>query len=221
MLWGLLRKEWKFVITSGVTFAVLSLTAMGMYGFQNYIDYLPVISFLGKRGESFFPNQSVNGLMNRLLFNGDNLKWHADAFPPFNPVVYAVTLLAAILILGFALFWRMNKKANSFDLAILILSLTLSSPIAWEHHYGVLLPIFALITPVCISQKPAGKYTSVYLLIAFFLTSQRLDFTRVFADTYLNILQSYLFFGAVIMLWLLYRVAHIQKLGGSPQQASL
>ncbi len=218
MLWGLIRKEWKFVIASGTTFAVLSLVAIGMYGLQNYVDYLPVISFLGRHGESFFPNQSVNGLMNRLLFNGDNLKWHADAFPPFNPTVYTVTLIAAVVILGFALFWKMNKKANAFDLAILLLSLTMSSPIAWEHHYGILLPIFALITPACVFQKAAGKYAIPYLLVAFFLTSQRLDFTRVFADTYFNFLQSYLFFGAVIALLLLYRVAHFQQLDpdGSP-----
>jgi len=211
ILWGLLRKEWKFVTASSITFAGLTLTAIGMYGIQNYLDYLPVMSFLSRQGESYFPNQSVNGLMNRILFNGDNLKWHADGFPPFNPAVYAVTLIAAIIILGFALFWKRNKKADAFDLALLILSLTMSSPIAWEHHYGILLPVFALITPICISQKVAGKYTLAYLLIAFFLTSQRLNFVRIFADTYLNIIQSYLFIGAVIVLGLLYRIVGLQS----------
>jgi hypothetical protein len=184
-----------------------------MYGFRNYFDYLPVISFLGRHGEAFYPNQSVNGLMNRLLFNGNNLKWLADGFPPFNPAVYAATLIAAVLLLGFALFWRMNKKADAIDFALLILSLTMCSPIAWEHHYGILLPIFALIIPVCISQKVMGRYTIVYVLIAFFLTSQRLNFVNLLADTYLNFLQSYLFFGAVMVLWLLYRVDHTQQPG--------
>jgi hypothetical protein len=154
--------------------------------------------------------------MNRLLFNGNNLKWLADGFPPFNPIVYAVTLIAALLLLGFALFWRMNKKANAVDLALLILSLTMSSPIAWEHHYGILLPIFALITPICVSQKVAGKYTSAYLLIAFFVTSQRLNFANLLADTYLNFLQSYLFFGAVMVLWLLYKVDHTEQPADNP-----
>jgi hypothetical protein len=152
--------------------------------------------------------------MNRLLFNGNNLKWLADGFPPFNPAVYAATLIAAILLLGFALFWRMNKKADVIDFALLILSLTMSSPIAWEHHYGILLPIFALFIPVCISQKVMGRYTIVYVLIAFFLTSQRLNFVNLLADTYLNFLQSYLFFGAVMVLWLLYKVDHTEQPGG-------
>lgn len=206
ILWGLLRKEWKFVITSSLTFGILTLIAMGMYGFQNYLDYLPAVSFMGQRGESYFPNQSVNGLVNRLLFNGDNLKWHADSFPPYNPTVYGITVISALLLLGFALIWKMNKKANAFDLSLLILSLTISSPIAWEHHFGVLIPIFALIAPICVSQKVAGKYTVPILSVAFFLTSQRLDFTRMFADTYFNFLQSYLFFGAITVLWLLYRI---------------
>jgi len=211
ILWGLLRKEWKFVITSSLTFGVLTLIAVGMYGFQNYLDYLPAVSFMGQRGESYFPNQSVNGLINRILFNGDNLKWHADGFPPYNPTVYGITVIAALIILGFALFWKRNKKADAFCLALLILSLTISSPIAWEHHHGILLPIFALIAPVCTSQKPSGKYTVAFLSTAFFLSSQRLNFTRIFANTYLNFLQSYLFFGAVIVLWLLYKAIQFQQ----------
>ncbi len=81
----------------------------------------------------------------------------------------------------------------------------MASPIAWEHHYGILLPIFALFAPLCLAQRPFGRCSGWYLLSAFFLTSQRLDLTNRLADTHLNILQSYLFFGALLMLGMLYR----------------
>lgn len=205
ILWGLVRKEWKFALAAGVTFGVLSLAAIGRYGFQNVVDYLPVVSFLSRHGESFYPNQSINGLLNRILFNGDNLNWHPDAFPPFHPLVYAGTLISTAVIVAFALFWRRDEKANAFDLSILVLSITMASPIAWEHHYGILLPIFALITPVCLSGRAAGKLAIPFVMLAFVLTSQMVGLTRIFAETWANVLQSYLFFGAVLVLWLLYR----------------
>ena len=32
-----------------------------------HIDYLRVLSYMAERGEAYFPNQSVNGLLNRLM----------------------------------------------------------------------------------------------------------------------------------------------------------
>ncbi len=94
-----------------LTLAVITLTAGGLYGFYHYLDYLPVLSFLSRHGESFFPNQSVNGLMHRFFFNGNNLQWVSDQFPPFNPIVYACSLIAGAIILGPALFWQ-RKNAG-------------------------------------------------------------------------------------------------------------
>jgi glycosyl transferase family 87 len=208
-LWGGIRKEWSMVVTGIATFISLTLASIRLYGFQNYVDYLPVMSYLTKHGEGYFPNQSINGLMNRLLFNGNNLAWRAYEFPPFHPLIYATTVVTALLLIGAALLWRMNKKANTLDLALFILSLTIASPIAWEHHYAILLPIFFLLAPICISRRIAGKYTNALLLAVFFLISQRFGILRIFADTYLNVLQSYLFFGALIILGLLYRATYL------------
>lgn len=211
ILWGAIRKEWRFAIAGGLTFASLTLISIGRYGIQNYLDYLPVMSFLSGHGESFYANQSINGLMNRLLFNGPNLDFPANDFPPFNPTVYAVTMVSTIIILGSALLWRWNKKANVLDLSLFILSLTMASPIAWEHHYAILLPIFAVMTPIVLSNQILGKYTNIYIAIAFFLSSQFLIFTNLLAKTPFNYIQSYLLFGAVMAAILLYRITTMEQ----------
>jgi alpha-1,2-mannosyltransferase len=218
--WAILRRQWKMVLVSTVTAGILLLLSIAAYGLHNVVDYLSVLSFLSKHGESYSPNQSVNGLMNRLLFNGNNLNWAGDSFPSFHPMVYALTLSSSILILGVAMFWRMFKNPSSLDLALIMLSLTIASPIAWEHHYGILLPIFALALPIAIFQRSFGAWTTVYLWLAFILTSQTFrGITDHLANTRWNVLQSTLFFGAMMVLLLLYRISYLQQNAERENQA--
>jgi hypothetical protein len=205
IVWGILRRQWHMVIASTLTLLAITLIAVQMYGLRHYIDYLPVLSFLSMHGEAYHPNQSINGLMNRLLFNGNNLHFEENGFPPYNPLVYICSVLSALLIVGMALLYKMRQKPNVIDLALMMLSLTMASPIAWEHHYGILLPIFGLLGPIWLSKRPAPKPIVAYLLLAYFLTSQRFGFINRLADTHLNIFQSHLLFGAAMVLLMLYR----------------
>ena len=210
--WAILRQQWRMLTTLTITVGVLFSLSIAAYGISHYVDYLSVLSFLGKHGESYFANQSVNGLVNRLFFDGDTLYWGGSVFPPFKPLVYAFTIGSSLLILGIAMFWRTVKNPSSFDLALIMLSLTIASPIAWEHHYGILLPIFAIVLPTAISQRPFGVWTTAYLWLAFLLTSQTLDgITSHLANTYWDVFQSYLFFGAMMVLLLLYRISYLQQ----------
>jgi alpha-1,2-mannosyltransferase len=105
----------------------------------------------------------------------------------------------------------MKQEPNSLDLSIIFLGLTIASPIAWEHHYGVLLPIFAVLVPTALPQKTFGKWTTAYLLVAFLLISQKLDkLTNLLWNSPLNFVQSYMFFGALLLLILLFRVTYLQ-----------
>ncbi len=86
-----------------------------------------------------------------------------------------------------------------------MLAVTIASPIAWEHHYGIMFPIFALMLPACVRVQPWGAWTIPLFGVGYILVSE--DFTNVtarLADSHLNVLQSSLFFGALIILALLY-----------------
>jgi hypothetical protein len=213
LLWGLLRKQKKFVIALVITVVVFVMISIGAYGLENNLDYFNAVTFIAQHGESYFPNQSVNGLLNRILFNGNNLEWVARSFPPYNLIVYWGTLLTSIALIGLALFWRRReyKYADVFDLSLAVLSFTIASPVAWEHHYGILLPIFAIALPATLGIYDLRKRGMILLAVTFSLSSNFFQFTDKTAATYFNFLQSYLFFGAMILLFHLYRLRHTVK----------
>jgi len=69
----------------------------------------------------------------------------------------------------------------------------------------VLLPIFAVILPAMAGDPHTRRGEWVALVVAFVLSANYFSITKQLADTYLNVLQSYLLFAGVIMLVLMYR----------------
>jgi hypothetical protein len=60
-------------------------------------------------------------------------------------LIYAGTVATSLAILSTALL-RRGKEGDPdrvFDFCTMALSVTMASPIAWEHHYGIIFPIFA------------------------------------------------------------------------------
>jgi hypothetical protein len=202
VLWSAIRRRWGFFAAAVVSGAAGLLVSILVFGWQDHLDYLPVLSHLSQRGESFFPNQSVNGVLNRLLGNGPNLQWDAHDFPPFRPLVYGVTIGTAVVMLAGFLLWPAVRKwpLSRFEFPLGLLIVTVASPIAWEHHYGILLPVFAMLAPVVFARGSGAQ--SAWLALAYLITANVITVAqRAAALPYgLNILQSYLFFGALVVL---------------------
>jgi alpha-1,2-mannosyltransferase len=203
-IWALMRKKFK-VAGAGLAFALAGfLVSCWLFGWHNNIDYLRVLRFVSS-GESYYPNQSVNGLLNRLLFNGNNLVWDPKSFAPHNSFVYACTMLTSLALLGLALFfpWGKERRGKAADFVCIILVSTMASPIAWQHHYGFLLPVLVWLWfrdyAWRSSRRETWLFAVAYLLISNWLPS----LAAVATIPVLNILQSYLYFGAVLMLILL------------------
>ena len=211
LVWGLLRKEWGFVGGLAFTVAVFGVLSLRAYGLSNHVDYLNVLSFISQHGENYIHNQSVNGLLHRLLFTGNSLDWASSPFPPYNRWVHVGTVVSSVLIISMALFWRRGEhgRASLTDLLIAVLSFTMASPVAWQHHYGKMLVMFAVTVPATIGASRLGRSGLAVLIASFVLVSNRI--TDRWAETPFNFLQSYLFFGAVLLLIHLYRLRHAQQ----------
>jgi hypothetical protein len=221
LVWAAARREWRFaagfssVLVAGLTASV------ACFGVAPHAEYLAVLRFLGRHGESFFPNQSVNGLLHRALHNGDNLIWREQwiaHFPPFHPVVYAGTLItsAAFVVLALVVGRRREPRDRGLDLAAMILAATLGSPIAWEHHYGILLPIFALLLRrFATGALPAAD--AVAAGAAYVVASNVFDVTNGLADTPVNVLQSTLLFAALTILIVLVRARRAPVRSAGPR----
>src|SRR5580765_4996222 len=205
LLWGITRRRWAFCIA----FAVVGLASLAVslwtFGLRNHVDYLWMLSYAGSRGESYAANNAVNGFLHRLVFNGDNLTWHEDRYPPLHPLVAGGTALVSAALVIMCLVWRRRgaRAGGSADLMIAILTCVMASPVAWEHHYGILLPIYAVIIPVAFR---ASRGALGWLAVSYVLASTYLGVTTLAAKTCVNFVQSSLLFGGTIVLVALYRL---------------
>jgi len=208
LLWGLSRHRWRFCVAFGAVLGGAFLVSIAAFGWANHRDYLWMLAYVSAHGESFFANNSVNGILQRALFNGDNLGWHEDAYPPFNAWVYGGTVLASLALVSGCLLWRPrgSLRASAADLMLAILTCVMASPVAWEHHYGILMPFYAVLLPALVRRPVFGRATIPYLGASYVLTSNYLGITQLTASTRANLLQSYLLAGAVLVLVCLYRL---------------
>ncbi len=207
VVWAALRREWSFAAAGLLVIALGVGAALVILGWEHHVDYLQLLSFLSRHGEAFYPNHSINGLLNRFMSLSDpigfnNLFWSESTFPPYTWWVHATTTASAVLIMGAALLRRRDSadRDRSLDLCVVALSCTMASPIAWEHHYGVLAPILALLAPLVMTERKL----LAWLCVGYVLSSQYFPLTKLLASTPLNVLQSYLLFGAAIVLVILH-----------------
>ncbi|WP_156378383.1 MULTISPECIES: glycosyltransferase family 87 protein [unclassified Phenylobacterium] len=208
LLWAAFRGEWRFALTLGFAGAAGLLASFWVFGFDDFLHYIRVLGVLADRGEAFYPNQSFNGLLNRLMSLSDpvaynNLEWRGDHFPPPTPFVKIGTSLTSALILGLALFHRRKASEDEgrmLDFCAMALSATIASPIAWEHHYGITFAIFAVLLLRAANSPPA----LAALAVAYVLVSQNIALVNQLAATPFNFLQSPILFGGLIMLVLLH-----------------
>jgi cell division protein FtsW (lipid II flippase) len=207
VLWAALRREWRFTFAC-VGAGVVGLAAsIATFGWTDNLDYLQVFWFLSQHGEVYYPNQSFNGLFNRVMTlidpdNYDSIGFDDHGFPPFNPWIYAGTIATSLALLAAAIFRRGNEgdRDRVFDFCTMGLSVTMASPIAWEHHYGTIFPIFAVLLASVI----ADRRRLLLLTVSYVLISNYIPVTNLLADTVFNVAQSYLLGAAITVLLLLH-----------------
>ena len=210
LVWAALRREARFAGACAATILVGLAASVAVYGLANHLDYVRVLSFLSQHGEAYYPNQSVNGLLNRVMSIFDpqsyvNLDLPAGQFPPFTAWIWAGTVASSLLLLLFALVvpLRWQRREPVLDLCLMAIACTMASPIAWEHHYGVALPVFAVLLAACLDNRlRLALAATCYVLMSTFVSAANL-----LAGTALNVFQSTLFAGALILLAVLASVA--------------
>jgi alpha-1,2-mannosyltransferase len=221
IIWAALRREWRYCWFFIIPYGVVSLTTLIAYGLPDHLDYIKFLADTVSRGEAFYPNQSVNGLLNRLLDNGNNLFWLQDSFAPPNFWVSWGTMLSTFALIGAALFWRIGEYARAplIDFLLATLTFAIASPISWVHHYGIMTAMFAVALPMTLASPRMGRGSVLVLATAYFLSCNFWRVTDELANTPFNFVQSYLLFGALLLLVHLYRLRHAQSQAASATQA--
>ena len=207
LLWGVLWREGRFVGGALLTLVPIAAVSLLRYGLHDHIAYLGVLSFLSHHGESFFANNSVNGLLNWYLSGDDSLRWNEGAFTPYRPAVYLGTVAASLAFLAAIVLPPLlakGRKADLGDLASAAICTIAGSPVAWEHHYGLLLPLFVLALAQFLARPPGRQRTlrAAILLVAWTLTANFIPFASLAVGTPFVAVQAYCFFGALLLLGL-------------------
>jgi alpha-1,2-mannosyltransferase len=202
-VWAIVRRQWRFLRGLVGVLGVGTLVAVIWYGIANQFDYLSAISYMGRHGETFYGNASVNGLVNRWVGNGDSFHgiFH---FPPFVPIVYAATLISSLF---FVLPTFLGRQRTGFvDFLIAGLTFTIASPIAWSHHYGVV-PVMLVTLAAMIALSRDGARAVILgaiLFIAYCLSASYFTFPDWMGSGLASLPLSYLFFAELAVLVLLY-----------------
>jgi alpha-1,2-mannosyltransferase len=217
---ALWRRNWRFIIGFAAITSLCLLLSLALYGWRNELDYLPVLTFLSHHGEWEHMNQSVNGVLVRFLYHGPSLDLDPhgfilqSAFPPYIPLVYYATIFTSLAMMAIPFL----TPARSDDVLSKLLQFctasilfTMASPIAWTHHYGILLPAY-VVALKAIWERGTIRNTWISLTclgISFLLTGLALDLVKAHGRPVgptvpaLNIPQSHVFVGACILVGVL------------------
>ena len=203
LVWAALRREWGFAAACVGIGVVGVLASISIYGFSNNIDYVNALSFMSERGATYYHNQSVNGVLNRIMSLFDPVAFPNDGsknpYPPYTPLVFWGTIVTSALILGAALGWRSYDRVVDFCIMATLLRhrLTDSLDISVRHSPADLRSCYC-----------GGEYGHSSCGSASVTCSQAITSSPLMClPKSLNVVQSYTLVGGAILLVLLYRLA--------------
>ncbi|MBO0333830.1 DUF2029 domain-containing protein [Sneathiella sp. CAU 1612] len=217
-LWALIRKEKEIMIGMIAVFVPAGALSLYVFGFSEHVQYLETLSLMGKHGEAYWPNQSINGLLHRLLSDVDALTFPVNSYAPYNPFIYGATIVTTVMLILLGLFFRPESSSRglsqdrkltgySLDMATMLLLVTMASPIAWYHHYGIVWPFYvaAFVVLCCLRSIRRSWQTIVIgslLSASFLLLSNRFPAltSEAFSAPPINLLLSHYLFGAFLFL---------------------
>ncbi len=206
LVWMAVRRRWgaaaAFLVTAGVLVTLSTL----VFGWRNNLDYVHVLAGLSRKAQSHFANQSMFGTLNRAIGNGENIAYTPLVYTPYIRWVYLTTVATALVLVGGVLLFPWGRlRGSAGDLAAMGLISVAASPMAWEHHYGIVPGILAWTWFAYACWQ--GRRPWLLGLAAFLTMNALLGFNRL-ADWHgWNVLQSYMYFGALLLVAVLMRTA--------------
>jgi len=203
LVWMFVRKKWGAAWAFLASGAVLLAMSVAVFGWHNNLDYIGVLAGLSHKAQSHYANQSMFGTINRMIFNGENIAYTPYVYTPVIVWVYRVTVVTSLVLVGLVLLYPWRKlRGSTADIAAMGIASVAASPMAWEHHYGIVVGIaaWAWFAHACwMKKRPWVLGLAVFLCLNFLPVFNHLSDVRGW-----NILQSYLYIGALMLMgWLM------------------
>jgi hypothetical protein len=209
------RRDWRFVFGLAAVTSLAVVLSVSLYGYHNHVDYLSVLQFLSRHGEYQHLNQSVDGILVRWLYDGPPLDRDPNgfipqsAFPPYIAAVYIPTLLSSLAMLALPFFVRIkmvDRVSLLLEFCTASVLFTMASPIAWAHHYNILLPVYAVGLKAALDRWKGWRlWIALALLAASFILTGYYPIVPASdpTDASRNLAESHVLFGALALVALL------------------
>jgi Glycosyltransferase family 87 len=216
LLWATLWRRWYFCagfLGAAIPVALISIVYFGMH---NNASYLELLATIARHGERLASNESINGMLHRFLEEGGTggLVRDVDDYAPYRPIVHALTTISAIAFALMAFMPSVLRRAEDptiFDFATASICFTIGSPIVWLAHYGILLPLFVIAFKAALCESVSRHKGRIFVLlgIAWLLCATYLPFVRLLYRSPWNLGANPHFFGALILLFLLFHMGKV------------
>jgi len=192
VLYFLSLRNYRLLFGSVLSLVLFSLIPSVQFSTNIIPSFLTVLSNLGSEIHPSRNNESIVALAARLL-----TKW---GFENFEGILKTGRNVLAILVVGAILIPNLlknpSKSLRLSQFALLLLAMTLFSPLVWYHH-----SIF-LIVPIVLLFLRSENYSSIISIVLVLL----IQFERFFEDRIINFplpvfLAHYLLLGVVLYMY--------------------
>jgi hypothetical protein len=213
------RRNWRLIAGAVVSCAAMLAVSVLTVGWAGNLAYFQmVLAELRSGGIPAFNNQSISGFLLHAFTQGDVNAW-GEIGTPLRLTLLRLALAGALIAL---VAWAMRRRpeatsdplaAQDLDLALVIGVMLLASPITWYHYYvWLLFPLLILFDALLMSPKTHTRQIVLLVIGYGLVVVQGIVVIRPFASQaiqdvwLLRVLLSQPFFGAVVLMYLLWRL---------------
>lgn len=191
-------RQWRALAAFAASFTLLALLAVLVFGWPVHQVFLfEVLPNIGG-GTAWVENQTINGLLNRLVADRIGL------IPDGGGLVTLLTYGSALLLTALT-FWRVQRMPADMGFGLWIVTLLIILPIAWMHYQAILvIPLYQLFVrlerqSIALDARSLLLYALAWMLLCY--GNQWTFFDRTMYEGPLwTLLLSYKLYG-LLLLW--------------------
>lgn len=215
LVYWLWKREWRVLIYALATSILIILISLPFVGIDLWIRFVTQIFPALSTGTAYAQNQSLPGLINRLMLEPRFAAGLQSA--PNVPAIRAVSTAAELILVGLAMLVTGGRRGSrnslrfALEFSVWLIVLLIISPIAWDHYFTwLLLPITVLLSSLLNSQLTIARGAILFsaLVVGLWLVNTPVATFFNYPEAWQK---SPLLYGSLIILALLFE--RIQGLG--------
>lgn len=208
LLYWAWKREWRVLIFAIGTAVIVVLVSLPFVGLELWLKFITQIFPALSTGTGYAQNQSLPGLINRLMLE-PRFSAGLDSAPSV-PAIRAVSTAAELALVGLSMFFtrgRLTSRVSlrfALEFSVWLTLLLIISPISWDHYFTwLLMPMTVML--YALLNSDTGRAHAIILAVCMIIGIWLVNIPAgVFFNYPLAWEKSPLLYGALILLALLF-----------------